>query len=542
MDEMVLLQRSMDENLRKSAATPESSRHPSRGGSRDDTKPRRFPDDPLSPPSSQMDDHIETRSARSASTTSRSTNRLSLTLPIVPPSAYPLRPTPASTTTPAFPPTPLDTPSLMSPVDPNDFITAIAAQERRVMELREELNRAESDLVKLKKQWATHEAYKKRTVGRRNPEPLIPGLGPAAEMQDETAVRRSAEIDRRRALLGQQSQQTTPETPGTPGRSRRRVFTGRHARTLSLLSPTRPTSSFSANDEESQSPNFDFDHRIAPAGLSLQPKRATWAARPTQTAAVKQLAEDLKSGLWTFMEDLRQATVGEEPITGQGMTGRAMDGNTKSATVRTPNNAGDQDTIRASGNPRPRVSSAFNGALEASNQAEEGPEEDDGDNDSNGPPRPTTLRRSKTDAGARSTKRFSWTPLSADAYDDNDWSNWDSPSTQSPRWSGTTANGDIIPSIPEKRADDEGENTPLRKQQASRSRDAGPLPSPPLSAAATEVLDSIASSPNKLEDLLPQALNRLTPSNLKRTASDFMKEWERSLASPEEITAAEKAA
>jgi hypothetical protein len=51
--------------------------------------------------------------------------------------------------------------------------------------------------------------------------------------------------------------------------------------------------------------------------------------------------------------------------------------------------------------------------------------------------------------------------LSADAYDDNDWSNWDSPSTQSPRWSGTTANGDIIPSIPEKRADDESENTPL---------------------------------------------------------------------------------
>ncbi|KAH6640985.1 hypothetical protein F5144DRAFT_484517 [Chaetomium tenue] len=534
MDEMVLLQRSIDENMRKGISTPEASRHPSRGGSRDETKPRRFPDDPLSPPSSHMDDHIETRSARSASTTSRSTNRLSLTLPIVPPSAYPLRPTPASTTTPAFPPTPLDTPSLMSPVDPNDFITAIAAQERRVMELREELDRAESDLAKLKKQWATHEAYKKRTSGRRNPEP-IPGLGPAAEMQDETAVRRSVEMDRRRALLGQQSQQATPETPG---RNRRRVFNGRHARTLSLLSPTRPGSSFSANDEESESPSFDFDHRLAPAELRLQPKRATWAAaRPTQTAAVKQLAEDLKSGLWTFMEDLRQATVGEEPITGQGMNVRGTDGNMKLATVRNPNNAGDQDTIRASGNPRPSVSSAFNGAPKASNQTEEGPEEEDSDN-SNGPPRPTTLRRSKTDAGARSTKRFSWTPLSVDAYDDNDWSNWDSPSTQSPRWSGTTANGDIIPTIPEKRADDEGQNTPLRKQQASRSRAAGP-PSPTLSVAATEVLDAIASSPNKLEDLLPQALmNRLTPSNLKRTASDFMKEWERSLSSPEEITAA----
>ncbi|KAH6850719.1 hypothetical protein B0I37DRAFT_308428 [Chaetomium sp. MPI-CAGE-AT-0009] len=531
MDEMVLLQRSMDENMRNVMSTPEASRHPSRGGSRDETKPRRFPDDPLSPPASQPDEHIETRSARSASTTSRS-NRLSLTLPIMPPTAQPLRPAPASSTTPAFPPTPLDTPSLMSPVDSGDFITAIAAQERHVMELREELNRAESELARLKKQWATHEAYKKRT-GRRNPEPM-PGLGPAAEMQDETAIRRSAEMDRRRALLGQQSQQSTPE------RSRRRVFTGRHARTLSLLSPTRPTGSFSASDEEPESAKSDLDHRFAPAPLSTQAKRATWAARPTQTAAVKQLAEDLKSGLWTFMEDLRQATVGEEPITGQGGNMRGMDGDMRSATVRNPNNAGDQDTIRASGNPRPRVSSAFN---EASNQAEEGPEEQDDDKNNNGPPRPTTLRRSKTDAGARSTKRFSWTPLTMDEYDDNDWSNWDSPSTQSPRWSGTTANGDIIPTIPEKRADDEGESTPLRNQQASRSRAAGP-PSPTLSAAATEAaLDSAASSPHRLEDLLPQALmNKLAPSNLKRTASDFMKEWERSLVAPAEITpAGEKA-
>jgi hypothetical protein len=40
------------------------------------------------------------------------------------------------------------------------------------------------------------------------------------------------------------------------------------------------------------------------------------------------------------------------------------------------------------------------------------------------------------------------------------------------------------------------------------------------------------TSPKKLEDLIPQALNRLTPSNIKRTAADFMKEWERSLSAP----------
>jgi hypothetical protein len=38
------------------------------------------------------------------------------------------------------------------------------------------------------------------------------------------------------------------------------------------------------------------------------------------------------------------------------------------------------------------------------------------------------------------------------------------------------------------------------------------------------------SSGNKLEELLPPVLNRLTPSNLKETASNFMKEWEKSLS------------
>jgi len=45
--------------------------------------------------------------------------------------------------------------------DPNAFLTALAAQERRVLELKEELQKAEGDLDKLKQQWATHEAAKR---------------------------------------------------------------------------------------------------------------------------------------------------------------------------------------------------------------------------------------------------------------------------------------------------------------------------------------------------------------------------------------------
>lgn len=40
------------------------------------------------------------------------------------------------------------------------------------------------------------------------------------------------------------------------------------------------------------------------------------------------------------------------------------------------------------------------------------------------------------------------------------------------------------------------------------------------------------SSANKLEELLPPVLHPLTPSNLKKTASNFMKEWEKSLSPP----------
>lgn len=56
-------------------------------------------------------------------------------------------------------------------------------------------------------------------------------------------------------------------------------------------------------------------------------------------------------------------------------------------------------------------------------------------------------------------------------------------------------------------------------------------------------LASGSPSPHKLEDLLPQALNKLTPGNIKRSAADFMKEWERSLSPPADISAgAEKSA
>ncbi|OIW29973.1 hypothetical protein CONLIGDRAFT_353754 [Coniochaeta ligniaria NRRL 30616] len=483
------------------------------------------------PPPLDDDSVVETRSMRSESVASRSSNRLSLTIPIpiALPTAPSSRPTPTSSNMASYPPTPLDTPALMSPVDPNDFITAIAAQERRVLELREELTRAESELNQLKKRWTSHEAHKKHAQ-IRNVEAMRP-LVPHVDTPDDQITRRSIELDRRKALLlGQQSQQSTPTH-----QYRRRVFRGGHTRTLSLLSPTKPsTEGFAVHEDstraehwkpatrQTDSPSGSGYTTIYPTPLS---KRASWAPRSAhqQSSGVKQIAEDLKTGLWTFMEDLRQATVGDEPITGQGAYLRGIDGNMRSAAR---DGDGNQDTIRAStSSVRPHASSLFEYADETPTPVSRFVDiEDEDDKEKENSERPGASRQNsstsqKIAALSKNAKRFSWTPLTIDSYDDNDWSNWESPTVKSPRWSGSTMNGDII--------------TEGVTEAGGESNNAKP-PSPKKKASASRLRNQSPTTPSKkLEELLPPVLvNHLSPSNLKKTASNFMKEWEKSLSPP----------
>jgi len=160
------------------------------------------------------------------------------------------------------------------------------------------------------------------------------------------------------------------------------------------------------------------------------------------------VADDFKAGLWTFVEDLRQATVGDEPITGNGTPLRGIDGNSRASQALLGE---DQDTIRASAPPRPHVAGAFEDTPTPPSRfadplglGRERSKKEGGDDQKS--PKPQT----------KATKRFSWTPLTVDSYDDNDWSNWDSPTVlSSPRWSGTTVNGDVMSAIP-KRGGDNG--------------------------------------------------------------------------------------
>ena len=124
-----------------------------------------------------------------------------------------------------------------------DFLTLLAGQERKVLELREELQKAEGDLLELKKQWALFEANKKRDevkhVKKMQPLALndVAGRENALEEDDVDEERR-----RKRALVERNSGTDTATVNDTSTnlsrKGSKRVFEGRHTRTLSLLSPT----------------------------------------------------------------------------------------------------------------------------------------------------------------------------------------------------------------------------------------------------------------------------------------------------------------
>jgi Domain of unknown function (DUF4048) len=269
---------------------------------------------------------------------SRPPKRLVLDLPILSPTFQPSdhRPTSPNIVTPAdsigrsprLPTTPA------SPNDSSTFLTSLAAQERRVLELREELQKAEVDLSRLKKQWAQYEAGRKRSEVQ-NAEQLQPlsALRPAmvdgyaeGSTTPAGALRASLENDKDRPVVRKSTQ---------------RVFSGsRHTRALSLLSPGAVTkqaaqprpfevvlsptvttadihskqpspSRSSAMSDGEQSVNFGRTYKQLAGRRSMPPR-----AKDVFVHSGKKMVSDLREGLWTLFEDMRQATVGEEGING----------------------------------------------------------------------------------------------------------------------------------------------------------------------------------------------------------------------------------
>jgi hypothetical protein len=265
---------------------------------------------------------------------SRHSKRLSLNFPILPPSGIQSGRGSPSPRTPAADPF---SQVLKIPTTSTGFLTALAAQERRVLELREELQRAEGELSTLKKQWAAHEAQKKRS-GVQDAD--LQAVRPEVSKADRDLVEESMG----RLLVTRELESQTISKEGMKPRPRK-VFSGsRSTRTLSLLSPnaTNIRSSFPHPDEPQNSPDnndggtpqdpkpsFSRSSTLSetqpqpqqPQPPSLQdilPKRRSMPppSRDALLRTSKQMASDFREGLWTFFEDLRQATVGDEGING----------------------------------------------------------------------------------------------------------------------------------------------------------------------------------------------------------------------------------
>jgi hypothetical protein len=272
--------------------------------------------------------------------------------------------------------------------DPGNFLTALAAQERRVLELREELDKAESDLSKLKRQWAIHEATKKRNEIRHT-EPLRPLKSPNEDFKfpPQAEAKSAREKEKRRSIH--------VKTKST----QRKVFEGgRHTRALSLLSPTSLVNRGSvAAPVDIANVERDIErvpHTAIPK-VSTMPVQARMQQRGTKEDIVstgKQLVGDLREGLWTFIEDLRQATVGDEALS--AARSKQIETSINSAQGRNVRNG---TPIKVAQAPRKRISEA-----------------------------PATTGMSMSEECTSKPEKL--VLPNADSSDEDDgWSNWDSP-------------------------------------------------------------------------------------------------------------------
>ncbi|PMD21562.1 hypothetical protein NA56DRAFT_703206 [Hyaloscypha hepaticicola] len=441
---------------------------------------------------------------RALSYTPRNSNRLSLNFPVGTstnssdssrPTPTSSKPTPTSSTISSLPPTPAESADT-SPSDSNGFLVALAGQERRVLELKEELAKAEADLVKLKRQWAVHES-KRKNAEIKNVEQLQPlrAVVTPSNNEDVPSTPRQSAEERRKSLL---TSLETPKNSLDAPKEVRRKFSGQHMRALSLLSPERsnfmhtfPPVQESGAEGTPMPKNATMPDLIIPKKM---PARSRNSYHAGVTTGAKQIADEIKAGVWTFLEDLRQATVGEEAANGPGNRTRL------DAPQNPTSRRGSSDKNRRGQSPReaspPRTWDSLTGNSPLLEAAGSLWSDQDQSHSSSRTPLPVKKSRPLS--------------LAAPINDlDDDWSNWDSPTPKSPRWSNSTTLSDPL--------------TPLHGSLEDRN----------VNIMDQSIDDN--DSPQK-GDIQWPALEKLSPGNIKgnlqRTMSTIMKEWEKSVTPP----------
>jgi len=425
----------------------------------------------------------------------------------------------------------------------SDYLTALAAQERRVLELKEQLSKAEVELQKLKKQWANHESAKRRDERARMHQMKPIAASPKVNREDDEDGANAwmyEEMARRKALLNNTKT------------SHRRVFSGsRQTKALSLLEAIETEEGEQAGSDDSPrvpnpirvSPRVNAEVRrsrelvkknhLGPPRASTTPNLwqtgdfvmdpMSWAradSRSPQREAIlrtgKQVATDLREGLWTFLEDLRQVAIGDEPRPAQE-TAHSQSRQTNRTTTQRPARA------KAPRDYSERTTSDSDKAWQDEDAGEIFAKE-------HGLPVPTLIEpaivRPARNSGSHTPlkPRPGRSPPVVSALSDSEsWETWDSPprtqtahqghpeSPTTSTFSTTSAN-----STPETAISEHNKH----------------------SATST---DSTPKQASPREGIPWPDLNKLGPpaaafgGKIRRTASHMMQEWERSL-SPSPVT------
>lgn len=480
---------------------------------------------PSPSPSPSMPSHARSKTASHADIV-RQGKRLSLQFPIQPTAGssspiYSPRSRPQSW---IAAPSPLLSPEAQPPSPETNILAVLAAQERYVLELREELGKAEEDLKTLKKQYALHEANKRRNDVRKvaQLQPLnttLANIDAAQDDEDGGNLWMQREMERRKALLNNTKS------------SQRKVFSGsRHLRTLSLLSPDRayapsfPQSARAHDDDSSASTRPSMSIRTSTSSdVSRQLIDVTSSDRSDINGLSnmqrdnilrtgKQLASDFSNGLFTFIEDIRQATVGDEAVNGAAQssgTSQNRDGSAK--VIR--NTSASRPSLNRSASSRKSVQKKQ--SIGEDFWSEHGLSE---------PKTSSANKKTHTPKASRTPERQ--TARNSDSFEE-DWDNWDSPGTS------------YVAKTTDTHLDSDESDTPSSAvdphatiRQHPRRHDS--KNSSLATISSTSMPETSASRDPKRNSIPWPDLVNLSPSNLKRTASHLMKEWEKQLTPPPE--------
>jgi hypothetical protein len=409
-------------------------------------------------------------------------------------------------------------PESETPPSETNILAVLAAQERYVLELKEELTKAEADLKTLKKHYALHEASKRRNDVRKitalQPVNTLIDISSDKEDEDGSNTWMQREMERRKAL------HTSTKS------SQRKVFSGsRHLRTLSLLSPDKVTApsfpqplDIQEDEPVSQRPDpptrsstsSDIPRLVADMANS---ERYDMSGLPTIQReqfirAGTQMATDLKNGLFTFIEDIRQATVGDEAVNGHGEeSGLSI----KDSLIKGARKA-------SSGRPSLNRSASS----KKSNQRTASIGDDFWKENGLSEPKNSAMHNKATH-----TNKTAQTPQkqAQKAVDEEEeWDNWETPNDT---YAAKAAD-------PQDSSDESEPSSPGPASSRTSTRYHSKRHDSKASSLTTASSTDDAARDSKRNSIPWPDLVKLSPNNLKRTASHLMKEWEKQLTPPPE--------